>query len=341
MTKWKSLILLWFGCLSLGLSAQKPYRITRNGIIIYNNNGQVWTFSPFSAPATGGIWYSDVINDYHRILGDSVHVYSMIIPLSIAFNGPDGLPPHVNRPQRPVIDNIYNHLDESITPVDVYTTLEKHASEPIYSRTDHHWQPLGAYYAAREFARVAKVPFDSLAAYTPKIIHRFVGSMYTFSKDIAVKQSPEDFVYYVPKDDSYKVTYIGHRLGKGNKVLGVTEPYEGRFFFPYKDGSSSAYCTFMGGDSRTAHISTGVRNGRRLLVIKDSFGNALICFLFHSFEDIYVVDFRYFTRNIVDYVRENKITDFLFANNLQHAYSRTTASKMENLLHLGHQVSYQ
>lgn len=57
------------------------------------------------------------------------------------------------------------------------------------------------------------------------------------------------------------------------------------------------------------------------MIIKDSYGNALPGYLFGSFEDIYVVDFRYFTKNIVNYVNDNQITDILFANNLQHAYA--------------------
>ena len=69
------------------------------------------------------------------------------------------------------------------------------------------------------------------------------------------------------------------------------------------------------------------------MIIKDSYGNALPGYLFGSFEDIYVVDFRYFTKNIVQYVKDNQITDILFANNLQHAYARSTARGLVGMLH--------
>ena len=40
-----------------------------------------------------------------------------------------------------------------------------------------------------------------------------------------------------------------------------------------------------------------------------------------SFEEIHVVDYRYFGRNTKRYVEENHITDILFANNIFNAYS--------------------
>ena len=53
--------------------------------------------------------------------------------------------------------------------------------------------------------------------------------------------------------------------------------------------------------------------------MKDSYGNALPSCLFGSFEEIHVVDCRYFLQNMGDFVREKGITDILFCNNLIHA----------------------
>ena len=61
---------------------------------------------------------------------------------------------------------------------------------------------------------------------------------------------------------------------------------------------------------------TDTKNHRKLLIIKDSFGNALPGYLFYSFEEIHVVDGRYFNKNMKKYVADNGITDILFANNV-------------------------
>ena len=55
-------------------------------------------------------------------------------------------------------------------------------------------------------ARVAGVPFRDLSNYERRVVHGYVGSMYGYSQDIAVKNAPEDFVYYVPRNVSYTTT---------------------------------------------------------------------------------------------------------------------------------------
>ena len=77
----------------------------------------------------------------------------------------------------------------------------------------------------------------------------------------------------------------------------------------------------MGGDTRLAVIRTSTPGNRRLIILKDSFGNTLPGYLFYSFSEIHVIDSRYFTKNMKAYVTENKITDILFANNIFKAYS--------------------
>ena len=235
-------------------------------------------------------------------------------------------------PQRPTIDNVIRHLSPNVKPVDIYETLGEHAEEDIYLRTDHHWAPLGAYYAAQKFAQVAGVPFRDLSSYDRKVVHGYVGSMYGYSKDISVKEAPEDFVYYIPRDVTYTTTYIDYKIDENYRVIGMGRPYKSIFFYKYKDGSGGAYCTFMGSDTRITHVQTSTHNGRRLLILKDSFGNALPGYLFYSFEDIYVVDSRYFTKNMIDYVNENQITDILFANNIFKAYSSHTYSNYVRFL---------
>ena len=57
-----------------------------------------------------------------------------------------------------------------------------------------------------------------------------------------------------------------------------------------------------------------MNNGRKLVMFKDSFGNALVPFLLNSFEEICVVDMRYFELNAIDYIQEKGATDVLFAD---------------------------
>ena len=310
--------------------AQQVYT-KRNGILVLKNDSVLRAMSYFTGKPEGGTWYADAINAYQKAMGDSIQVYNMIIPISSAFYWPEDYTEVKTNSQRATIANMYEHIDNKVKKIDLWDILEEHKGEAIYARTDHHWLPLAAYYAAQQFASAARVQFCNLSSYDKHIIHRFVGSMVHFSGDAMLKSSPEDFVFYTPKDCPITTTYIEYIL-KNRRVIGIKPEVNGNFFWKYNDGSSNAYCTFMGGDIRATHISTSTKNGRRLLIIKDSFGNALPAFLFFSFEDIYVVDFRYFQGNIKNYASENNITDLLIVNNIQHAYSQSTSNSLMNML---------
>lgn len=52
------------------------------------------------------------------------------------------------------------------------------------------------------------------------------------------------------------------------------------------------------------------------MIIKESFGNAFAPFLVSHYDDVYIVDQRYFELGVEDFVRENGITDLLFLNNI-------------------------
>lgn len=306
-------------------------KVANAGIIVIGTGDHVRAMMVYGGGAEGHSAYAETLNEYARRM-PGVTVYGMVIPTAIEYYCPESVRKHT-RSQRASIANMYAQLSDTVRAVDVYTPLGQHAAEPIYMRTDHHWSSLGAYYAARKFAQVAKVPFRSIRQYDRHTVQRFVGTMYGYSKDISVKKSPEDFFYYTPKDTAYTTTYIDYRLDSAYNVVGESKPYKGKFFYKFKDGSGAAYQTFMGGDQKFVTVETGVSNGRRLVIIKDSFGNALPGWLFGSFERIYVVDFRYYRHDLKEFVAENGVTDILVSLNSFNAYSSSVAGKIRRLIH--------
>ena len=295
------------------INADENAKISNAGIIIVGKGDKVRALMAYGGSARGCTGYAQAANKYKEVFGDKVNIYCMVIPTAIEFYCPDKAKKRT-KSQLATIRNVFDHLDAGVKPVDIYTTLGQHADEDIYLRTDHHWAPLGGYYAAEAFAKVAGVPFRNLDSYDEKVVHRFLGTMYSYyTHDPELRNNPEDFVYFVPRDVDYKTTYINYSM-KGQTVVGASQPKEGPFFHNYKDGSSGAYCTFMGGDAKITKVETSTGNGRRLLILKDSFGNALPGYFFYSFEQIHVVDSRYFKKNIVKYINDNQITDVLFCN---------------------------
>ena len=298
-------------------------RRTKSGIIIIGKGDSVRAVEPFRGLEERGINYAEAANRYKKTFGNRVNVYCMVIPTAVALYCPEEAQ-EWTKDEWAAIDNVYSHLRNGVKAINLAETLKAHAEEDIYARTDHHWAALGAYYAAQQFAEIADVPFADLSTYQRHAIHNYVGTMYRFSKDVAVKNAPEDFVWFVPQNVTYTTSYIKYKLGRNKQVVSESEPTDGNFFYEYEDGNSAAYMTFMHGDLNTTTVKTSTRNGRRLLILKDSYGNALPSFLFHSFEEIHVVDCRYFLRNIARYVNEHAISDILFANNAGHAHTEAT-----------------
>lgn len=308
------------------VSEDDAVNITNNGIAVVGTRALMLYGGSFSV----GESYANVINKYKEALGDDVNVYSMIIPTSCEFYSPPSVKAYCGS-ELDNINHVIEFLRDDVKAVDVYTPLAAHTDEDIYLRTDHHWAALGAYYAAQEFAKTAGVPFADLSEYEERVVHDYVGTMYGYSGDIVLKNNPEDFCYYVPQNVKYTTTYYDYILKDGD-IVGMNEPYEANFFIRYGDGSGMAYCTYMGGDAKIVKVSTDAGTGRKLAIFKDSYGNALPQFLMGSFDEIYVIDMRYFTHNAVDYLTENGITDVLFANNAFHAATASTVRYYENFL---------
>jgi len=273
-----------------------------NGVVVVHQNGHYRAMELFGGGS--GNTYADALNDLRSQLDDHIRIYSMIDPLSCAFYLPEEYSDY-SADQKDAFDQVAARLNDGIITVDAYSALEQHTGEEIYCRTDHHWMPLGAYYAAEAFANAAGVDFKPLNSFKPVTISGFVGTMYAFSGgDINIKNDPEDFTYYIPDNyESCKTDFYD---------TSFNFDYTGSYFKEVGDPQSNAYLTFFGGDEQIVKIRTNVKNGRKLMVIKDSYGNAVPGNLMNSFEEIYIADMRYFNPNLVDFINQMGVTDVLF-----------------------------
>ena len=249
--------------------------------------------------------YAKTVNEYKAKLGANVNVYSMVVPTQVSFYLPEKYS-GLSEEELPHIEDVNEHFI-GIIPIDAYKALKGHVDEEIYYRTDHHWTQLGAYYAARAFAETALVPFDELSQYDRHEKEGYIGSFYASSNnDPEIKNNPETFVWYVPKRSVTTTFYDAD----------MTNPTVSSYFINPDNISSPAEwnLTYMGGDSRIAHIKTGLKNGRRLMILKDSYADSFAPWLFGSFEEIWVVDMRYCDVSAAGLAKDKKITDLLFCS---------------------------
>ncbi len=243
--------------------------------------------------------YAQTLNHYKESLGNAVNVWNMIVPTSQAFYTPTDYADQYGD-QRRETQNVADHLD-GVTNVPVLDTLAAYAEDPIYSRTDPHWQALGAYYACEQFAAFAGVPYAPLDTYEEVNRDGYVG---TFGNLELIAAYPEVFTYYKPANlDQIGCTYYN---------AAFSSPHQGELFREDVDISSS-YSVFAGTDACILETNTNVDNSRVLVIFKDSYGDAMLPFLTQSFSKIYLCDFSNFEENALNFIEEVHATDVLFA----------------------------
>ena len=269
-----------------------------SGILIYNNKG----FEMFYGSDSMATAYAETLNDCASQLSGT-KVYSMVIPNHSEFGVPERVRNYYEEASQ--CENtmaVNNTLSASITAVDIYDALNLHNNEDIYFDTDTHWAPLGAFYAYEKFCEAAGVTPTTLDSFT-KTSSDFTGYLaYVTSEDV-LNNNPDTLDLYDPKYNyTCEISYDGQYFEETDSLNSHDE--------------SLGYAMYLHGDMGCVRITNhDLSTGRKLLVVKDSYGNAMGPFLGASFDEVHVVDFRYFEGDLPTYCTEHGITDVLFAVN--------------------------
>ena len=289
--------------------------IVVDGVKMYGDNAGVMLFGGNKKMGTR---YAELISRYKEAMGEDVNVYNIVVPTSVEFYLPKKFQKYSSS-EKDAIDHIYNSYTADVIPVDAYSEIAAHTDEYIYLRTDHHWSHRGAYYAYAALVKaMGETPKEIDKDYEVREIDGYVGSLYGYTNDPILKNSPELFTYYKPKSD-YKTYYYDYDTLKPKG--------QGTLFYD-NVSPGYAYGVFIGSDAIHTQIVTENNTGRKVCVFKESYGNAFVPYLVDSFDEIYVIDIRYFGRNAVEYMKEKGITDVIFINN---AFAANTSSLIDGI----------
>lgn len=297
---------------------------SNNGIIVdsvemYGDNAGVMLFG---GNKTQGTRYAELISSYKQALGDDVNVYNIVVPTSVEFYLPKKFQKYSSS-EKDAIDHIYSSYTADVIAVDAYSEIAEHTDEYIYLRTDHHWSHRGAYYAYAALVKaMGETPKDIDKDYEVGSRDGYVGSLYGYTNDPILKNSPELFTYYKPTCN-YTTYYYDY----------ATLESKGEGPLIYENAATEySYGMFLGSDAIHTKIVTENNTCRKVCVFKESYGNAFVPYLVDSFDEIYVIDIRYFGRNAVDYMKEMGITDVIFINNAFAANTSSLIDGIEKLL---------
>ena len=265
-------------------------------------------------------YFADMVSAYALQLAGECRVFSAVPPLSSAFI-PSSDYDYLNRQNKRTLLAIKENLKNGAFFADVFSELDQHKDVQLYFGSDHHWKPIGAYYAYVAFCKsagFAPVPLDNMEK---RYKTDFLGTMYQLTRDASVKDSPDDMEYYIPN-----VTTKAIRFEKA----GFENPKRS-LVFSHGSRGPNTYSTFLSGDHPLMKITTSVKNGKKAAVIKNSMGNAFSVYLISHYEEIWVVDFRYSQHNLIKLIRDNRINDLIFAVGMNHANNPNTVRMMKRL----------
>lgn len=205
-----------------------------------------------------------------------------------------------------LIAQVKEPMDGLASFCDPTQELKAHAQEDIFYRTDHHWTSLGAYYSYRAWAANKGVSPRRLEDYTRKTVtDSFLGT--TYSKANLSSIRPESIEIFVPAEENA----VSMQVNTGKEIKRFDSLYD-ESYLQKKD----QYSYFLSSNNPLVSIETGVKNGRTLLVLKDSFANSFVPFLTGEYEKILVVDPRYQRTGILEMIGQEKVTDILVLYNI-------------------------
>ena len=237
---------------------------------------------------------SQKISDFCQELENGgVSASAMLVPRKIDVLD-DKLPPYYSTERN---QNAWNYVGDMQNLTDVLTKVQKEGTEVFY-KTDHHWTSEGAYYAYFELGKMlgyTPLPIDSFGLSV--VSDAFFGT--TYSRSGLFGAGPDTL--YLPQNlTEFSTTIVD---------TGVS--FEGFYDMTYLE-KKDKYSTFISGNNAHVRVYDTKNEGKEtLLLVKDSFSHALVPYLAQHF-DLELIDLRYYTDSLSDFIEENDTQNVLF-----------------------------
>lgn len=301
-----------------------PIYSTSGKIVSYGNTG-VFRIDNSGYEGCGYVneaaaLYTGLINKLADSLAGRTQVYSMMIPTSYGVTMPDDIRPKVQYyiDQQSCIEDAYGMLSSRVKRVNCFDSLMRHRTEYVYFRTDHHWTGRGAYYAYECFCNAKGVAPYTLAQRQEAAYSGFTGTFYSASGGDSALLT--DTVYaYLPMSSSATMRfYESNGTAVDWPIVQNVTSYK----------ASAKYAAFAGGDHGLTEFTNPEVQSGVLIVIKDSYGNALLPLLVDHYSKIYEIDYRYWSGSLAQLAIEKGATDMLFANNFHNISNRSAIAKL-------------
>lgn len=210
--------------------------------------------------------------------------------------------------------NIENTIENSnLKYIPILEELKRNKKYNLFYYTDHHWTANGALYGYKTIAKALNKNDDIKAKI--KVEHNFKGSLY--AKFVNIFTTEEDFSYW---DDESLILDIN-----GKKQTTIHD-YD-------KLKSRDKYAALMHGNHGLACLTNKNANDT-ILIVKDSYANAILPLIANNYKKTYIVDLRFFSGNLINLYNEINPSDILFLyGEISLCNERSIAQSISSMLY--------
>ncbi len=256
----------------------------------------------------------EAVSTFVKVMTENGTPVTCLVAPSASLMLPDKLPAFASvYDQNAYLDKLSNALGAQF--VDVREVL---GEDGDYYKTDHHWITEGAYkaYEAWVDARAAILEVD-----TEEAVKEAFKKLTAL--DIVRKRRYEEFtvseqfrgtLYAKVLSGFQKDTVTAYLDKKNYSVVADGKELTGLYDETKVNATADAYDYFFGGNYALMTIKNeeeGTKHGGHLLVIKDSYANCFLPFLVSEYRQVDVIDLRYYTGSMKQYIAANRVNEVL------------------------------
>lgn len=215
-------------------------------------------------------------------------------------------------------DGVWQDLKQAVPSANVIDLREPFAAgaqgqTQLYYKTDHHWTTQGAYLAYEAYCKELGLEAKQMESFgLQQMSDSFYGTIYSKLLD---SQAGPDEIWAAKNLPEISVVFDDSETG--------TSIYAEDFL-----GKKDKYAYFFGGNWGKVEINTPANNGKKLLVIKDSFANCFVPYLLEDYEQIVMLDLRYFSGNVADVMAQQGTTEILVMYEMTNLLTDTGIIKL-------------
>lgn len=290
------------------LSEQIVNGVYVSGARLLDADASLRTPAPFNAV---------VLNSYSEYYNGTV--YFTAIPSSSGIYA-DVLPKNANaRSEKQQISSFYELLSGDIKKIDAYNILKMLNENYIFYRNDTKWTSYGAYCVYKTV--IQKLGFKPISYDKYNIEHitdKFRGNLYT--RTLSEKTKADTIDIFKCRDGASVVSF------KKTTDSGCTDVSD--LYDRSKLDSSDMYSVFLGDPAPFIVINTSVKNGKKILVVKDSYANCFIPFLTQHYSEIAVLSPEDMNGTLSDYVNINDYSQTLFMFGIENLVNSKELEKI-------------